>query len=82
MVVVEDFALDRTREKVYYFGPAEVQLMVQAALDDSMTSGRLVKLQIIVSIMISFYLASRPGSLAATAKVFRETHRVRHFILY
>jgi hypothetical protein len=74
--VVQDFNLDRTHNPVVYFGKAEVKLMVQAALDASETSGRIVRLQTICTIMLQFYLGSRPGSLAASAKIFRDRKQV------
>jgi hypothetical protein len=44
LLVVQDLNLDQTWKEAVYFGKAEVQLMIQVALDNSETSGCIIKL--------------------------------------
>lgn len=55
--------------------------MLQAALASSEVTGRLVKLQSSLTALVPFYAGTRPGSMAATAKVFRDRGSVSTSIL-
>lgn len=74
--VVDDFALDRTRLPVYYFGHAEVRLMIQTALTMSVSNGRIVKLQTMLAMLLMFQTGLRTSSLAAPYPQFRDKGRV------
>jgi len=76
---VQDFGLDWF---CGFFGKAEVKLMIQAALNSSQTLGCIVKLQVIVALIIQFYLCSQPSSLAASAKEFCNWNWVHLFFYF
>ena len=68
LLVVQGLNLDQTRKEAVYFGKAKVQLMIQAALDNSETSGHIIKLQWIMGLIIQFYLCSHPRISASKTK--------------
>ncbi|ETW87134.1 hypothetical protein HETIRDRAFT_166664 [Heterobasidion irregulare TC 32-1] len=69
--LVVEFALSRKRRVVHYFGRDEAILMIEEGLQNLVSSGCLMKLQLIVAICISFITGCRPGSLCPTFEEYK-----------
>jgi hypothetical protein len=78
LTVIQEYKLDRLTDERVRYGRKEVQLIIEEALKTSESSGRLVKIQLVCMILCSFYMGSRPSTLAASAKEFVEQGKVSH----
>jgi hypothetical protein len=74
--VVEHYKLERFMDNKFWIGRAEWQLMIEEALENSMTSGREVKLQALLTSAFTFYATWRPGSMGWSHEEYRKRELV------
>jgi hypothetical protein len=75
-LVVERYKLERFTDNKFWIGRAEWQLMIEEALQNSMTSGREVKLQTLLTSAFTFYATWRPGSMGWSFEEYRKRELV------
>ncbi|CCM07064.1 uncharacterized protein FIBRA_09387 [Fibroporia radiculosa] len=68
--LVEDYKLNRYQKKKLYYGRAETQLLIEAAMDEASGRSRIVGMQHVCCMLSGFFFAVRPGSIGVSCQEY------------